>query len=312
MCRWRKKISKAVRFISGGFRFVQAKGFLVDGQAQVSMNLTNFNRTPIYRVQEMVKREAAQYGCTVTHAEVVGLIPQKALMETAKWYLQLDQMSDEQVLEYRVQDSASKAEFAPRQFVDAVASNKPTPGGGAVAALAGALGAALAQMVAGLTVGRKKYESVNTESENILNRAQTLQDELMLAITEDMDAFDDVMAVWRNKELEEAHKAIAIEKATIHAGEVPLHVARLSLEVAQLAKEMAAIGNSNAVTDGAAGVFMARAAVEAAALNVKINATSLKDQDLVAEWSAELETISADVTALVEEVTSIAAERGGF
>ena len=140
-----EKISKAVRFISGGFRFVQAKGFLVDGQAQVSMNLTNFNKTPIYRVQEVVKREAAQYGCTVTHAEIVGLIPQKALMETAKWYLQLGQMSDEQVLEYRVQDSASKAEFAPRQFVDAVASNKPTPGGGAVAALAGGLGAALAQ-----------------------------------------------------------------------------------------------------------------------------------------------------------------------
>ena len=305
-------ISRGIRYSSGGFRYVQAKGFLVDGQAQVSMNLTNFEKTPIYRVQELVKREAAQHGYAVTKAELVGLIPQKALMETAKWYLQLGQMADDQVLEYRIQEKPTEPELAPRRFVEAVAAKTATPGGGAVAALAGALGASLSQMVARLTIGRKKYESVRDETEALLSRAISLQDELLLAITEDIEAFDELMSTWRNKELEEAFKAVAIEEATIHAGEVPLRVARLSLEVVQLAKDMTRMGNKNAVTDAASAAIMARAAVQAATLNVKINATGLNDQELAAEWTAELETINTQANDLVDEVIAIAAERGGF
>ncbi len=305
-------ISRAIRFSSGGFRFVQAKGFLVDGQAQVSMNLTHFEKTPLHRVQEMVKREAAQYGLTVTKAELVGLIPQKALIETAKWYLQLDQMSDEQILEYRIQEEAPEPDLAPRHFVNAVAAKTATPGGGAVAALAGALGASLTQMVAQLTVGRKKYEAVQADAEKILSRAQALQEELLLAISQDVTAFDQLMAAWRDKTLEEAYKAIAIEEATIYAGEVPLRVARLSFQVANLAKDMTLIGNKNAVTDAASAAIIARAAVQSATLNVRINAVGLDDQDLAAEWGAELDKINAETAVLVEEVLAIAAERGGF
>lgn len=305
------QISRAIRYSNGGLRFIQAKGFLVDNQAQISMNLTNFEKTPLHRVQEMVKREAAQYGLTVTRAELVGLIPQKALIETAKWYLQLDPALDSQILEYRIQ-SEYEASLAPTKFLDAVAANTATPGGGAVAALAGALGAALTQMVAGLTVGRKKYESVKFEAENILHHARSLQQQLTLAIGEDMEAFADLMATWRNKDLEEAYRAVAIEEATINASEVPLKVAQLSHEVANLAQEIARIGNINAVSDAAAAAIMARAAVQAATLNVKINATGLNDQDLVAEWTAELETINTETAAIVENVLAIAAERGGF
>ncbi len=306
------QISRAIRYSSGGLRYVQAKGFLVDGQAQVSMNLTNFEKTPIHRVQEMVKREAAQYGLTVTKAELIGLIPQKALVETAKWYLQLDPAVDGQILEYRIQSENDSAPLAPLQFLDAVAAKTPTPGGGAVAALVAALGASLTQMVAGLTIGKKKYESVKIEAENILNHARSLQQQLTLAIAEDVEAFDNLMATWRNKELEEAYKAVAIEEATIYAGEVPLKVAQLSLEVANLAQEITQIGNKNAITDAATAAIMARAAAQAATLNVKVNATGLNDQDLVAEWTAELDSINAETAVIVENVLAVAAERGGF
>jgi glutamate formiminotransferase / formiminotetrahydrofolate cyclodeaminase len=154
------KIARTIRFSSGGLRYVQAKGFLVEDQAQVSMNLTNFEKTAIFRVQEMVRREAANHGLTITKAELVGMIPQKALMDSAKYYLQLEEMVDEQVLEFRLQEHQEEADTTPYSFLEAVASNRPTPGGGSVAALAGALAASLAHMVAGLTVNRKKYSEV--------------------------------------------------------------------------------------------------------------------------------------------------------
>ncbi len=305
------KIARAVRFSSGGLRFVQAKGFLVEGQAQVSMNLTNFEKTPIYRVQEMVRREAARYGLAVTKAELVGMIPQKALMETAKWYLQLDDMRDDQVLEYKLQEAQAE-EIIPQSFLEATAAGTATPGGGAVAALAGALAAALTQMVAGLTVGRKKYADVADEAEAVLTEAATLREQLTNAIAEDSAAFDRVMAAWRNKELEQSARAQAIEEATIGAGEVPLRVARLSRDVARLALKIAQIGNANAVTDAAAAALMARAAAEAAALNVKVNGTGLRDKSLAARWQTEVDVLVAELKSLAESAVHTAAERGGF
>ena len=306
------RIARAVRFSSGGLRFVQAKGFLVEGQAQVSMNLTNFEKTPLYRVQEMVKREAAQYGLSVTKAELVGLIPQKALMETAKWYLQLDEMQDEQVLEYRLADNESEAGPSLADFVTSVADDTPTPGGGSVAALAGSLGAALAQMVAGLTLGRQKYANVQTAAEGIKTQAEALRQQLKAAITEDAAAFEALMAAFRNKELDKEAKTAAIEAATVGAGEVPRHVARLSRDVAQLAQDIAAIGNVNAATDAAVAALMANAAVQAAALNVRVNAVGLNDQDLAAQWRSEVEALQVETAALTEQTLVTAAERGGY
>lgn len=309
------KIARSVRFSSGGLRFVQAKGFLVEGQGQVSMNLTNFEKTPIYLVQELVRREAAHYGLAITKAELVGLTPQKALMDAVKWYLQLDDMQDEQILEYRLYEAATEedeTDITPHAFLEATAANTATPGGGSVAALAGALAAALTQMVAGLTLGRKKYAEVEDVARSILKQAGDLRRQLTNAVNEDAAAFNEVMAAYRNQGLSEAARAEAVEQATIGAGEVPLRVAKLGREVALLAQTIANIGNKNAVTDAAAAALMARAAVQAAALNVKTNAVGLQNRELAQSWNAEVEALQDEANALAEAVAATAAERGGF
>lgn len=306
------QIARAVRFTGGGLRHVQAMGFLVEGQAQVSMNLTDFEKTPIYRVQEMVRREAARYGLTITHAELVGLTPQKALLESARYYLQLDELEDGQVLEIKLMEPDETADFTPHEFLEATAAARPTPGGGSTAALAGALGAALTQMVAGLTAGRKKYAAVDEEARTILQEAARLRDRLATAISEDADAFEQLMAVWRNKELSEAERAEAAEQATIRAGEVPLQAARLSFETAQLAERITAIGNSNAASDAAAGAVMAAAAVRIAAMNVKINGVNLQDQKLAQTWRRETDELEEKAAALADAAAEKAAERAGF
>lgn len=315
-----EKIARAVRFTNGGLRHVQAKGFLVENQAQVSMNLTNFERTPIYRVQELVQREAGQYGLSITRAEVIGMIPQKALLDSAKWYLQLDQLGDDQILELRLEAPAEGAaetpevfpEPNPGRFAEIVAAPTPTPGGGSVAALVGALGAALTQMAAGLTVGRKRYLDVSEQAERVLEQAEAIRQELVTAIEEDAASFESVMAVARNKELDEDAKAAALEAATKHAGEVPLRVARLCRDAASAAQMIATIGNVNAATDAAVGAIMARAAVQGAGLNVKINGASLMDRELAAAWSAEVDTLLEETEQLAKAAIAVAVERGGL
>jgi glutamate formiminotransferase/formiminotetrahydrofolate cyclodeaminase len=306
-----KKIAKAVRFSSGGLRHVQAMGFLVDGQAQVSMNLTNFNKTPIHRVQELVRQEASRYGLSITSAELIGLAPQNSFLDAAQWYLQLDDFDDDQILEVRIAKE-TETDITPLAFIEATADGSPTPGGGSTAALAGALGAALTQMVASLTIGRKKYADIESEAEDILQRAKVLRSELTQAVRADSDAFDEVMKAYRDKSTDKEVRLAAIESATIVAGEVPLSVARWSLEVATLAREISRIGNINALTDAAAGGIMARAAVQIAALNVRVNATSLRNQELASQWLDELDRIETSVDELSEEISAIASQRGGF
>lgn len=322
------KIARAVRASSGGLQNVQGLGFLVEGQAQVSMNLLNFEKTPIFRVQELVRREAARYGLSVTKAELIGLTPQKALMDAAQWYLQLDDLEDEQILEYRLADSQEEAQeeaqkeaqkegggladSVPHDFLDAVADAGPTPGGGSVSALAGALAAGLAEMVAGLTAGRKKYADVDEEAREVLAEAGRLRGDLTEAIVADAASFQALMAAYRNKDVSEEERAQAIEEATAGAAEVPLRVARLSRDVARLAGTIAGSGNANAVTDAAAGVIMARAAVQVAALNVKINVAGLKDEELAQSWREEVEALEAETARRAEEIAEVAADRGGF
>jgi glutamate formiminotransferase/formiminotetrahydrofolate cyclodeaminase len=305
------KIARAVRFSSGGLRYVQALGFLVEGQAQVSMNLTDFTKTPIYRVQELVRREAAHHGLTITKAELVGLIPESALLESAKWYLQLDDLQDDQILELRIRQE-EEGDITPYPFIEATAAGTPTPGGGSSAALAGALAASLSEMVAKLTAGRKKYAEVDQQARQVLEEAASLRQQLTAAIIEDSQAFEGVMAAWKSKDLSEQEKEQAVERATIHAGEVPLKVARMSLEAADLAYQITSIGNLNAVTDAAAAAILARAAVQTAALNVKINALSLQDQDLAQKWNQSVDQLESEVTELADKAIAQASRRGGF
>ena len=223
----------------------------------------------------------------ITHAELIGLTPQQALIDTARWYLQLDDMQDNQVLENQLHNGHESAEnILPVTFLEATAAPQPAPGGGSAAALAGALAAALAEMVAGLTIGRKKYAEVAGSAAAIGEEAGALRRALTAAIADDAAAFEAVMAAYRLQEGSPERKAAAVETATYQAAEVPLRVAALAVQAAQLAEEMARVGNVNAATDAAAAALLARAAVEAAVLNVRVNAPSLKDESTADKFRA--------------------------
>ncbi len=305
------EIARAIRFSSGGLRYVQALGFLVEGQAQVSMNLTDFSKTPIHRVQEMVKREAELYGVKVTRAELIGLIPEEALLDAAKWYLQLNDINEDQVLELRLAKEQA-LDFTPYHFLEATAAGTPTPGGGSTAALAGALAASLSVMVANLTIGRKKYAAVDEEARRILTEANELKQRLTGLVLEDSRAFELVMTAFKDKDKDAASRDAAIEQATIYAGEVPLSVAELSTRIAQLAQEIILIGNLNAITDAGAGAIMARSAVQIAALNVRINAKGLKNQEVASQWITRLRQLEKSVDQITEETLRKVAEIGEF
>ncbi len=309
-----KAIAKAVRHSSGGFRYVKALGMLVEGRAQVSMNLTNFRGTPIYRVVETIRREAARYGVAIHHSELVGLIPGEALMDAAAWYLQLDDFSPDQVLENRLY-AAQSGPAAGSGFLDSLAAGTPAPGGGSAAAHAGAMGAALVAMVARLTLGKKKYAEVQDQVNEILTQTERLRRDLTAAVDEDAAAFEGIMAAFKlPKETEEqqAARLAAIEQATLTAIRVPLATAEKAVKVLALAERCVALGNLNAITDAASAAAMARAALTAAGYNVRINVNSLSNKHAGDPFLAQLETLEAKAAALEAEVRKSLAERGGL
>ncbi len=302
-----KKIAKAVRHSSGGLRYVKAAGFLVEGQAQVSMNLTNFHKTPIARVVETIRREAARYGCTITKSELVGLTPQDALIDAAQWYLQLDMFERHQILENKLRESLSDQpqSIIPHAFLEATAAGSATPGGGAVAALAGALSAALAGMVARLSIGKKKYAAVEGQMKEVAAQADALREKLTASIDEDSAAFTEVMNAFKlPKETpdEIAARNAQIQTATQQATIVPLHTSRLCLEALGLIHFVAANGNLNAMSDAASAAFMARAAIDAAGMNVRINAATLDDQAHAQRYVDEWKNIQAQGMRRVDQV----------
>ena len=240
-----------------------------------------------------------------THSELVGLIPEDALIDAAQWYLQLDLFTPDQLLERQLAAAQTPApaedELAlkPDAFVNAVAAGNAAPGGGAVAAAAGALAAALAEMVARLTMGKKRYEDVQDQAESIAASAEALRLSLLESIRADVTAFGKVMAAYGLPK-DAPDRADAIREATYGAAESPLRVARDALAALKLAGQAAAIGNKNAITDGLAGVRMALAAVEIAALNVRVNVSG--------DESPAAERYRADITAVVEEARRVGAE----
>ncbi len=312
-----KKIAKAVRQSSGGFRYVKGLGLLVDGRAQVSMNLTNFRETPIARVVEFVRREAERYGVGVHHCELIGLIPQEALTDAAVWYTQLDAFSPEQILELRLYtpDSVSKNNHEPQpSFLTEVAASTAAPGGGSVAAYAGALGAALAEMVAGLTIGKKKYAEVEAEMQAIRVQAGELRKELTNAVDDDASAFEAVMGAFKlPKETEEQQTArkAAIQMAIINAAHVPLHTVQDAVKVMELAGMLVKDANLNAISDAMSGAAMARAAITAAGYNVRINLNSLADKSAGEKMLKELKELEKKADKIEKEIRKTMEERGG-
>ncbi len=307
-----RRIARVVRHSSGGYRYLKAMGILVAGQAQVSMNFTNFRKTPLHRVLETIRSEAARYGVSVTHTELVGLIPEKALIDTARWHLQMEIFSPEQIIERKL---AALDEGAPLGFLEAVAAKTPTPGGGSVAALAGALAAALAAMVGRLTASRRKYAEVKEAMAEMIVQAEKLRAALTRRMEEDSAAFEAVMRAYKmpkSNEAELAARAAAIHQAMVHAAEVPLATARDALAAMELAHLAASKGNVNAVTDAATAAWMAMAAIQGAALNVRINAASVEDEGLRRQWLGELDRILTRAQSLLAQTQEVAIERGGM
>ncbi len=311
-----QKIAKAVRHSSGGLRYVKAIGLLVEGRAQVSMNLTDFRRTPVARVLEMIRSEAARNGVAVHHTELVGLLPQEALSEAAAWYLQLDGFNKEQVLENRMASlSLAPVETSsnPYIFLDDLAAASPTPGGGSAAAFSGAAAASLCAMVARLTVGKKKYADVETEMYEYIDEAEGLRKDLIALVEADAAAFEGIMAAFKQPkdtpELQQS-RAEAVENATLHAMEVPLLTARKAVQAIHLAVRLAEKGNVNAISDAASGAAMARAALNAAGLNVRINANGLRDQITAERFIADVRSLETEADHLAAGLQKILEERG--
>jgi len=319
-----KKIARSVRHSSGGLRFVKAIGLLVDGRAQVSMNLTNFRRTPIATVVEMIRREALRYGVNIHHSELVGLIPEEAFVDAAVWYTQMDQFQPDQILERRLYaalreggngESDSGSDLLFGNFLDALASGEPTPGGGSASAYAAAAGASLVEMVARLTVGKKKYRDVEREMQDVLEHTKTLRSDLEIAVERDATAFDAVMSAYRlprDSNDEKERRVRAIEEATLNAALVPLEVAGKALEVMKIAALVAANGNVNAITDGGTGAALAHAGIKGAGLNVRVNVVALKDKFRATELLETLMGIEETAHEKEKEVWSIISERGNL
>jgi glutamate formiminotransferase/formiminotetrahydrofolate cyclodeaminase len=324
-----KEIAKAIRYSSGGLRYVKALGLEVEGKAQVSINLTDFRKTPIFRVVEMIRREAARYGCSIFKTELVGLIPQAALIDAAQWYLQIDAFTPDQVVEIRIGEALAESLAAqttgrvselsrgltPIAFLEATAAGSATPGGGAVAALAGALAAALAAMVARLTVGKKKYAEVQPEMKEIAARADTIRAALTGAIEADSAAFEAVMAAMKMPKETDEHRQsrdAAIQAATQRAIDVPMSVVRACVDVLELAGAVAARGNINAASDAATAVHLARAALESAGMNVRINAAGLADKAGAQRQVRELKDLRVRAMALAEQILADIETRATF
>lgn len=302
-----KKIAKAVRGSSGGFKYVKGLGLEVDGQAQVSMNLVDTTQTPMHRVFDFVKMEAQAQGVGVTWSEIVGLVPEKTLFEAAASHMQLVKFSPEQVLERKVREAASGG-TSLSGFLSSIASSEPVPGGGSVAAHAGALGASLVQMVAGLTIGKKKYAAVEGEMKQIALDAAALSNRLTSLVEKDAEAFSAVSEAYKlPKESEDQKNArqTAIDSALLGAAEIPLESARACLEVARLALVCAEKGNQNAVTDAGVAALLAGSGARGAAYNVLINLKSLPQSPASQRIRDELTRVLDEVATLQDKTSRV-------
>ena len=281
-----KKIAKAVCFSSGGLRYVKGAGFLVRGLAQVSMNLTDFEQTPIHRVFEFVKREAARYGVIPISSEIVGLIPKKALEQAAEWFLQVENFDSSLILENRLaavisgKVAVGGLRSGVEPFIEQLAAPTATPGGGSAAAASGAMAAGLANMVASMSRGKKAYLQHEAPLSDAIARLGQLREELKSAIDADAESYNLVMKAYRAAKASSDGEG-AINSALKQATSVPLGVAERAVEVAQIAENLKPLTNPNMKSDLTTAIALATAALTGALANVEINLESLKDEAFV-------------------------------
>lgn len=297
--------------IPGRFKNLKAVGWYIEdyGRVQVSMNLTNYKVTPPHVALEAVREEAASLGAYVTGSELVGLIPKEALLQAGRYYLKKQGRSwgvperelihiailslglnelgpfdpKKKIIEMSVEGKMNRlVDRTVTDFVDECSMDSPAPGGGSVAALAGAQGAALANMVANLTVGKKGYEAVWEEMKQIAAEAQAIKDKFMAAIDRDTDAFNKVMDAFKMPKATDEQKIArtqAIQDGTKQATLVPLEVLKMVPRTLELAKAVAERGNKNSASDSGVAALSLRTAAEGAWLNVRINLASITDEE---------------------------------
>lgn len=304
-------IARAVRHQTGGLRYVKALGVVDAGQAQVTMNLTNPRATPPHRALALVKAEAERYGVAVAGSEIIGLAPLESLLAAAEHHLGLNAFRHEQILEWQLlahlgpAPAGAAGEADVTAYLDALASAAPTPGGGSAAALVGALGAALGEMVANLTIGREKFAAVEERMQTLLLDLGHLRRRLTAAMQEDADAFATYMAARRLPRAtpeERQARTAALQAATLAAAEAPLAVARLCAELLPLVREAATHGNPSVASDAGVAAILAEATVRSAGLNVRVNLPGIADTARRQALAEEVAALESAATPLLTEI----------
>ena len=304
-----KAIAAAIREQSGGLKNVRALGFSIENgrRAQVSMNLVNVEATPIHRVLALIRDEAARHGASISGCEVVGLVPEAALLEAAEHALQLEAFRRDQVLELRLRTPPLTEAVTLGAFFDQVAAATPTPGGGTVAATTGALASCLATMVANLTIGKKKYAHAEDAMRELKREAESLRRELLALARLDSDAFDAVLKARRMPQATPAEQEArdrAVAAAELEACRVPLESARACVRVILLAETAARHGNVNAASDAGVAGLLAGAAGEGALLNVQINLKSLVPSADKDEVTTQFEATRGELRSAADRCTA--------
>jgi glutamate formiminotransferase / formiminotetrahydrofolate cyclodeaminase len=278
-----KEIAKQIRTSSGGLPGVQASGFIVDGLAQVSMNLLDIDITSPAVAFNAIKARAEKQGVGVQYSEIVGLVPERALIGAAESLLRLSNAGNH-ILEAKIRaampsampSATSAAGPSLDGWIDELAGGAPTPGGGSAAALAGALAAALVAMVARLTIGKKAYAGVEAQAREILAEAEQLRLELRRLVDEDATAYAGVSQAYKIPKAD-PHRAQAIDEALLSAARPPAEVVKRGRRLLALAQTIEHVGNQNAVSDARVAAMLAKTAIDGATENVNANLAGMSE-----------------------------------
>jgi glutamate formiminotransferase/formiminotetrahydrofolate cyclodeaminase len=299
-------IAKAVRFSSGGLQCVKALGFEIKNrkQVQVSMNLTNFEVTPIFKAFDRVCAEAKRFGVTVASSEIVGLATQSALDACAGYYLKLEGFSRNQILENRLK-ATLPYDSGLEEFIANVASPEAVPGGGSVAALAGALAAALGEMMAGLTEGENEHPAIESQVIDFCAKLANARTRLQDLIWADSAAYRAAVNAFKLPNETKQHIAMrrqAIERALRGATEIPLQTAQAALTVLEALQALINIGNKNARSDAATGAHLAVAAIKGSQYAIFSNIAVLEDRDFAQSCRFECCNIASKAQELIQSI----------
>ncbi len=308
-----KKIAHQLRAKDGGLTNVKALGFELKerGIVQVSMNMTDYHKSQLFKAEELVELFAERYGVPVVGSEIVGLVPMDALVDSAEFYLKLENFSREQILEKRLftPSPSTFTDMSLSTFSEEVASKKATPGGGSVAAYIGALASALVCMVGRITQSKKDAAQDSNQLQEIVRKGEDLRQRFLGLVVEDAESFDAVMQAFKLHKDKPDVRRKAIQDATITAAEVPLRTLDSSVQVLRLAEEIARYGATNALSDVTTSVASARAALEGAASNVMINLDALNDQHYVDKTRLRVSELVKEGLQLEQRIQELVASR---